>query len=254
MLLEAHTRSATQTIVRPGQHNLQHVMIIADEPELAESLQQSLRTMGYQVSVINDGLQGLMAAKQAATDLIVVGWAPPRLSGLELCRRLRVGHNEEHIILLTQEDSYSDRIAGLRAGANDCISVPFHSEELIARIQTNLLRRRRKQQSSVLRCADIQLNRKTREVFRGDRLVRLTAREFDLLEYLMSHYFQVLTRAQILENVWGYNYSGGSNIIEVYIRYLRRKLKSPEGSRLIHTVRSVGYIFREEAVVQRRER
>ncbi|MEL6553085.1 MAG: response regulator transcription factor [Cyanobacteria bacterium J06621_11] len=224
-------------------------MIIADEPELTESLQIDLHIEGYQVSVINDGLRGLLAAKRVATDLVVVSWSPPRLSGLEVCRRLRMGQGGEPIILLTQEDRPADRIAGLEAGANDCLSIPFHSEELVARIQSNLLRHGvSEHHSAVLRCADIQLNRKTREVFRGDRFIRLTAKEFDLLEYLMSHYFQVLTRAQILENVWGYEYAGGSNIIEVYIRYLRRKLEGTEDARLIHTVRSVGYIFREDGV------
>ncbi|MGD1898467.1 MAG: response regulator transcription factor [Phormidesmis sp.] len=225
-------------------------MIIADEPELAESLQIDLHSEGYQVSVINDGLRGLLAAKRVATDLVIVGWSPPRLSGLEVCRRLRTGQNDEPIILLTQKDSPAERIAGLEAGANDCISIPFNPEEFVARIQANLSRfTPADHQSAIVRCADIQLNRKTREVFRGDRFIRLTAKEFDLLEYLMSHYFQVLTRAQILENVWGYEYAGGSNIIEVYIRYLRRKLQGEEKQqRLIHTVRSVGYIFREDEV------
>ncbi|MEO0769616.1 MAG: response regulator transcription factor [Cyanobacteria bacterium J06649_4] len=222
-------------------------MIITDEPELAESLQIDLHSEGYQVSVINDGLRGLLAAKRVTTDLVVVGWSPPRLSGLEVCRRLRSNQGNEPIILLTQEDSPEKRIAGLEAGANDCISVPFNQEEFVARVHASLARRQPKtQHAHVLRCADIQLNRSTREVFRGERFIRLTAKEFDLLEYLMSHYFQVLTRAQILENVWGYEYTGSSNIIEVYIRYLRRKLEKENDSRLIHTVRSVGYIFRED--------
>ena len=177
-----------------------------------------------------------------------MGWSPPRLSGLEVCRRLRINRASEPIILLTQEDSPEKRIAGLQAGANDCISVPFNQVEFVARVQASLVRQypAAQQPMHVLRCADIQLNRSTREVFRGERLVRLTAKEFDLLEYMMSHYFQVLTRAQILENVWGYEYTGSSNIIEVYIRYLRRKLESESEPRLIHTVRSVGYIFRED--------
>lgn len=225
---------------------LKHIMIIADEPELAESLQIDLHCEGYQVSVINDGLRGLLAAKSVATDLVIVGWSPPRLAGLELCQRLRTGQSNAPIILLTPEDSTEERIAGLRAGADDCVSIPFDPEEFIARINASLLRQNPSaRQSSILKCADIQLNRETREVFRNKRLIQLTAKEFDLLEYLMSHYFQVLTRSQILENVWSYEYSGGSNIIEVYIRYLRRKLESAKEARLIHTVRSVGYILRE---------
>ncbi|MEM6867273.1 MAG: response regulator transcription factor [Cyanobacteria bacterium P01_C01_bin.121] len=255
MLVQARERLGKQPLTRDVRPRLKHIMIISDEPELAESIQIDLHGEGYQVSVINDGLRGLSIAKRVATDLIVVGWAPPSLSGLEICRRLRAGQGEEPIILLTQADSPCERIAGLEAGADDCVSIPFDPEELIARIHASLQRRSSvTAQSAILQCANIQLNRKTREVFRdiGDassankQLIRLTAKEFDLLEYLMSHYFQVLTRTQILENVWGYEYSGSSNIIEVYIRYLRRKLEENDASRLIHTVRSVGYIFREE--------
>jgi len=248
MLLDAQANSGTQTLQRSRPPKLKHIMIIADEPELAESLQIDLHSEGYQVSVIHDGLRGLLAAKRVAADLVVVSWSPPRLSGVEVCRRLRIGQTDEPIILLTPRDSPTDRIAGLKAGANDCISIPFNPEEFIARVHANLAHRKSiTRDSPILRCADIQLNRKTREVFRNDRVIRLTAKEFDLLEYLMRHYFQVLSRAQILENVWGYEYAGGSNIIEVYIRYLRRKLESEKQARLIHTVRSVGYIFREES-------
>ena len=257
----AYESWTSRTLKREVHSRLKHIMIITDEPELAESLQMDLLREGYQVSIINDGLRGLLTVKRVATDLVVVGWAPPSLSGLEVCRRLRMGHREEPVILLTQADSPEERIAGLEAGADDCISIPFDSEEFVARIHANLQRRASvTSQSSILQCADIQLNRKTREVFRGtgvasstanhskNQLIRLTAKEFDLLEYMMRHYFQVLTRAQILENVWGYEYSGSSNIIEVYIRYLRRKLEANDAARLIHTVRSVGYIFRDDGV------
>lgn len=235
-----------QTIYQRPQ--LKHIMIIADETELAETLQIELNKVGYQVSVIHDGLRGLLAVKRIATDLVIVGWAPPRLSGLEVCDRLRASKVDQPIILLTQGQDAADRIAGLEAGASDCISLPFIKAEFFARVHASLNNRRSSDSKrSVLQCAGLQLNRETREVFRGDRLVQLTAKEFDLLAYLMSHYFQVLTRAQILENVWGYEYAGSSNIIEVYIRYLRRKLEeTAEETRLIHTVRSVGYILRDD--------
>ena len=254
----AHRQASSKTPVQAHQyiHNatrhasapakLQHIMIISSQIELVETLQIELSQEGYQVSVIHDGLRGLLAIKRTSPDLIVVGWAPPRLSGLEICDRLRLNQGSEPVILLTQQDNAADRIAGLEAGANDCISLPFVKEEFIARINANLSNHRSKRdQDAVLRCADILLNRQTREVFRGDRFIRLTAKEFDLLEYLMDHYFQVLTRAQILENVWGYDYLGSSNIIEVYIRYLRRKLEDSGKNRVIQTVRSVGYILRE---------
>lgn len=243
----SHDQAYDQSRPMPRTANrLQHIMIISSQVELAETLQIELSQAGYQVSVIHDGLRGLLAIKRTSPDLIVIGWAPPRLSGLELCDRLRLNQGREPVILLTQNDNAEDRIAGLEAGANDCISMPFVKAEFIARIHANLAKRRsRSDQDSILRCADILLNRKTREVFRGDRFIRLTAKEFDLLEYLMDHYFQVLTRAQILENVWGYDYLGSSNIIEVYIRYLRRKLEDGSKNRVIQTVRSVGYILRE---------
>ena len=137
-------------------------------------------------------------------------------------------------------------MAGFQAGANDCISPPFVKEEFFARIHASLTHcTPHQEQVPILRCADLQLNRNTREAFRGDRLIQLTTKEFDLLEYMMNHYFQVLTRTQIIEHVWGYDYLGNSNIIEVYIRYLRRKLEHNQDKRLIYTVRGVGYILRE---------
>lgn len=230
----------------PRSSKPKYIMIIAGETELAETLQLELNLEGYQVIVIHDGLRGLHAVKRISPDLVVISWSPPRLSGLEICNRLRSSGGSEPVILLTQGNNAGDRIAGLQSGANDCISLPFIKEEFIARIHANLVNHHVGQaHASILRCADLQLNRKTREVFRGDRFIQLTAKEFDLLEYMMNHYFQVLTRVQILENVWGYDYLGSSNIIEVYIRYLRQKLEDSRENRLIHTVRNVGYILRE---------
>lgn len=221
-------------------------MLISDDVELAETLQIELASEGYQVSVIHDGIRGLLAVNRMKPDLVVMSWSPPRLSALEICDRLRTNRCEGAIILLTEEDNPQDRIAALKAGADDCLSMPIVKEEFIARVKANSSYRDRDQSRvSVLRCCDIVLNRDTREVFRYGRLIRLTATEFNLLEYLMEHYFQVLTRSQILESVWGYEYTGSSNIIEVYIRYLRNKLETSPEDRVIHTIRSVGYILRE---------
>ncbi len=223
-----------------------YIMIIAEEIEWAETLQLELTRKGCQVSVIHDGLRGLFAIKQIEPDLVIISWSPVGLSGLEICYRLKSSSTSTPVILLTQSNSVTQRIDGLRAGANDCMSPSFSIEELFARIQANLGSHNNREDSvSTLRCADLQLNRKTREVFRGNRPIHLTAKEFDLLEYMMRHSFQVLTRTQILENVWGYDFLGNSNIIEVYIRYLRKKLETTNNPRLIHTVRSVGYILRE---------
>ena len=242
--MNAHS-AQTVSKIRPAK--LKHIMIIADDLELAETLQIELNTEGYQVSVISDGLRGLLAVQRVEPDLLLVGWSPPNVSGVEICTRLRAGHHYEPIILLTRDNSSDGRIIGLEAGANDCISVPLAQKELIARIKASLRRRYPTEpQMATLRCAGLQLNPKTREVCQGAQFIKLTAKEFDLLEYLMRHYFQVLTRSQILENVWGYHYAGSSNIIEVYIRYLRRKLETDTNKRLIHTVRSVGYILRDD--------
>lgn len=231
-----------------------YILIIASETELAETLQMELNDQGYRVSVIHDGLRGLLAIQRVVPDLVIVSWSPPRMSGVEICDRLRQSWNVAPIILLTQGQEAKARISGLRAGASDCLSWPFVMEELLARIQTRLAHPPMEQgEAAILRCADLQLNRKTREVFRclgPDTLsshypIHLTAKEFDLLEYLMSHQCQVLTRAQILDRIWSYGYTGSSNIIEVYIRYLRKKLESANGERLIYTIRGVGYILQE---------
>lgn len=230
----------------PHSAKSRYIMVISDDLELTETLQLELQCEGYQVSVIHDGLRGLIAVHRYQPDMVVIGWHIARLSGLEMCDRLRAYPYERPIILLTPGDNVADRIAGLKAGANDCISLPFVKAEFIARLQAQLVRTQMNTQpNTIVRCADVSLNRATREVFRGDRAIKLTAKEFDLLAYLMEHYFQVLTRSQILETVWGYDYMGSSNVIEVYIRYLRRKLESDHEPRLIHTVRSVGYILRE---------
>ena len=224
----------------------QHIMFVSDNIELAETLQIELSQQDYQVSVIHDGLRGLLAVNRMRPDLVVLSWSPPRLSGIEICDRLRMNKRDEPIILITQENCSKERIAGLNAGADDCLSLPLIKEEFIARINANLSHRDRQwAKTPSLRVAGILLNRETREVFRHEKFIHLTAKEFNLLEYFMEHTFQVLTRTQILENVWGYDYTGSSNIIEVYIRYLRKKLGATSQDPVIQTVRSVGYILKE---------
>ena len=223
-----------------------HIIFISDAVELSEELQIELTKYNYQVSVIHDGIRGLLAVNRMMPDLVVISWSPPRLSGLEICERLRFNKRSGAIIVLTKDDSPPQRIAGFRAGADDCLSLPLVKEELIARIEALVTARDRTQPTApILRYADILLNRETREVFKAGRSIPLTAKEFNLLEYLMDHPLQVLTRAQILDSVWGYDYLGSSNIIEVYIRYLRRKLGATADNRIIHTVRGMGYILKE---------
>ena len=221
-----------------------HILLVEDEVKLARFVEIELTYEGYQVTVKNDGLEGLTAARELHPDIILLDWGLPGLTGVEICRRLRSTGDKVPIVLLTAKDEISDRVAGLDAGADDYVLKPFSIEELLARVRAHL-RRTQEPNPDVLKFADLSLNRSTREVLRGDRSIELTAKEFDLLEYLLAHPRQVLTRDQILEKVWGYDFMGDSNIIEVYIRYLRLKLETDTTPKLIHTVRGVGYSLRE---------
>jgi two-component system OmpR family response regulator len=168
----------------------------------------------------------------------------PGLTGVEVCRRLRQTGSQTPIILLTAKDEVKDRVEGLDAGADDYVVKPFSIEELLARVRAHL-RRNEPQEADMLVFGNLTLNRKTRQISRGQRDIELTAKEFDLLEYLMTNPRQVLTRDRILEEVWGYDFMGDSNIIEVYIRYLRLKLEAEGEKRLIQTVRGVGYVLKD---------
>ncbi|MEW5857577.1 MAG: response regulator transcription factor [Cyanobacteriota bacterium] len=220
-----------------------HILLVEDEAKLARFLELELTYEGYQVSVAHDGLSGLTMARESNPELVILDWMLPGLSGLELCRRLRTTGNKVPIILLTAKDEVSDRVAGLDAGADDYVVKPFSIEELLARVRAHL-RRNQEENPDLLQFEDLSLNRQTREVYRGDRAIELTAKEFDLLEHLLAHPRQVITRDRILEQVWGYDFMGDSNIIEVYIRYLRLKLEENNEKRLIQTVRGVGYVLR----------
>lgn len=221
-----------------------HILVVEDEVKLARFVELELSYEGYQVSVAYDGLAGLTAARESHPDLLVLDWMLPGLSGLEICRRLRATGDKVPIILLTAKDEISDRVAGLDAGADDYLIKPFSIEELLARVRAHL-RRNHEEDPDVLQFEDLSLNRRTHEVHRGERLIELTAKEFDLLNYLLVHSRQVVTRERILEQVWGYDFMGDSNIIEVYIRYLRLKLETNNEKRLIQTVRGVGYVLRD---------
>lgn len=222
-----------------------HILLVEDEVKLARFIELELTSEGYQVSVAHDGMAGLTLARETTLDLAILDWMLPGLSGIELCRRLRSTGSKVPVILLTARDEVGDRVTGLDAGADDYVVKPFSIEELLARVRAHL-RRTQEGDEDVLQFETLKLNRKTREVHRGIRAIELTAKEFDLLEYLLRHPRQVFTRDQILENVWGYDFMGDSNIIEVYVRYLRLKLEENHEPRLIHTVRGVGYALREE--------
>ncbi len=221
-----------------------HILLVEDEVKLARFVELELSSEGYRISVAHDGMTGLSLARETAPDLAILDWMVPGLSGLELCRRLRATGSKIPVIMLTARDEVGDRVAGLDAGADDYVVKPFSIEELLARVRAHL-RRTQEDEADTVQFEDLRLNRLTREVFRGQRLIDLTAKEFDLLDYLFTHPRQVFTRDQILEHVWGYDFMGDSNIIEVYVRYLRLKLEEQGEKRLVHTVRGVGYALRE---------
>jgi DNA-binding response OmpR family regulator len=224
----------------------EHILLVEDDPKLSGFIEAELKLEGYQVTVVGNGMDGLAMAREIHPDLLILDWMLPGLSGLDLCLRLRKTGIQEPIILLTARDEIPDRVAGLNAGADDYVTKPFSIEELLARVKAHL-RRAHPQESEILEFEDLTLNRLTREVHRGPQRIDLTAKEFDLLELLLRHPRQVMTREQILEGVWGYNFIGESNIIEVYIRALRIKLEARNSQRLLHTIRGVGYVLREYA-------
>ncbi|MFQ3617691.1 MAG: response regulator transcription factor [Cyanobacteriota bacterium] len=220
------------------------ILLVEDEEKLARFIQLELGCEGYQVNVAHDGLSGLTLARETPPDLAILDWMLPGMTGVELCRRLRSTGSKIPVILLTAKDEIGDRVTGLDAGADDYVVKPFSIEELLARVRAHL-RRTQEPDPDALEFADLTLNRRTREVFRSGRPIELTAKEFDLLEHLMRRPKQVITRDRILEEVWGYDFMGDSNIIEVYIRYLRLKLEEQGDKRLIQTVRGVGYVLRD---------
>jgi len=222
----------------------ERILVIEDEQRIADFLKRGLTYEGFQVDVRKDGESGLKAARDTPPDLVILDIMLPGLDGYEVCRRLRAGGSIS-ILMLTAKDSVSDRVKGFDAGADDYVVKPFAFEELIARVRA-LLRRSRVTEDTILHFADLVLNVSTREVNRGTRKIDLTTKEFDLLHFFLRHPRQVLSREMIYDRIWGYDFGGESNILEVYIRYLRTKLETGDESRLIQTVRGVGYALREE--------
>ena len=226
------------------------ILVVDDDRAVRDSLRRSLAFNGYQVELANDGQAALDAVLAQRPDAMVLDVMMPRLDGLEVCRRLRGGGDDLPILVLTARDAVSDRVAGLDAGADDYLPKPFALEELLARLRALLRRRTPEELASprarqALEFADLSLDPDTREVRRGDRPISLTRTEFSLLELLLAHPRRVLTRTQILEEVWGYGFPTTGNALEVYIGYLRRKTEAEGEPRLIHTVRGVGYVLRE---------
>jgi two-component system response regulator MprA len=219
------------------------VLVVDDEPALRDALRRALTLEGYEVDLAEDGIEGVTAAATRGPDAIVLDVLMPGLDGLEVCRRIRESGDRTPILMLTARDDVQDRVAGLDAGADDYLVKPFALEELNARLRA-LVRRSVGGDADVLRFADLALDTRTREVTRGDRPIELTRTEFSLLELFLLNPRQVLSRAQIFDRVWGYDFGPSTNALEVYIGYLRRKLEAGGEPRLIHTVRGVGYALR----------
>ncbi|WOC11534.1 response regulator transcription factor [Gordonia sp. MP11Mi] len=225
------------------------ILVVDDDRAVRESLRRSLTFNGYTVDTAGDGLEALEKVIAARPDLLVLDVMMPRLDGLEVCRRLRSAGDDLPILVLTARDSVSERVSGLDAGADDYLPKPFALEELLARLRSLLRRvvRDEEEGSEAVSFSDLTLDPVTREVTRGERKISLTRTEFALMEMLMSNPKRVLTRSRILEEVWGYDFPTSGNALEVYIGYLRRKTEADGEPRLIHTVRGVGYVLRENA-------
>src|SRR4029077_10215481 len=219
---------------------------VDDDAPVRRMLERSLLAEGFAVDSAADGGAALVASERTAHEVIVLDVAMAGLSGIEVCRRLRAKGAISAILMLTARDAVPDRVAGLEAGADDYLVKPFAFEELLAPIRVQLRRRQRDDQPTQLRYATLTMDTAAHETHIGGRRVELTAKEYELLELFMRHPQQVLTREVIYDRVWGYDFGGESNIIEIYVRYLRQKTEAGGESRLVHTVRGVGYVLREE--------
>jgi two-component system response regulator MprA len=223
------------------------ILVVDDDAAVRESLGRALRLEGYQVELASDGAEALerLEANGDDPDLVVLDVLMPNVDGLEVCRTLRRAGSRLPVLMLTARDEVTDRVAGLDAGADDYVVKPFALAELLARVRA-LLRRSADEAVDVLRFADLELDPSTREVRRDDDPIELTRTEFALLELFLLNPRQVLTRSIIFERVWGYDFGFGSNSLDVYIGYLRRKTEAGGKSRLIQTIRGVGYALRDK--------
>lgn len=228
---------------------MKNILIVEDETKIARFLQLELSHEGYNVTIANDGREGLVKAANTDLDLIILDLMLPSLSGIEICRRLRSNNITTPIIMLTAKSDVSDKVMGLDIGADDYMTKPFAIEELLARIRKILSRNNsvsNTPKGQIIKAGKITLNKNTYTAFFEDKEVTLTKKEFELLEYLMINKNIVLTREQIVSNVWGYDYESETNVTDVYIRYLRSKIDQKYDTNYIRTVRGVGYQFKDD--------
>jgi len=223
------------------------ILIVEDEAKIARFVELELKHEGYEVDIANDGRTGLEKALNKEVDLVILDIMLPGLSGIEVCRRIRL-ESDVPIIMLTAKDDVTDKVAGLDMGADDYMTKPFEIEELLARIRVAIHRHSRINEPKVdlLSHDRLTLNLTSHSAYFGEDGLSLTKKEYELLEYLLRNKNIVLTREQLLNNVWDYDYFGDTNVVDVYVRYLRQKIDDRFGIRLIHTVRGVGYIIKDE--------
>ncbi|MFN8434514.1 MAG: response regulator transcription factor [Anaerolineales bacterium] len=223
------------------------VLVIDDDPKLLKMLQRTLTYESLEVFTANNGLEALPLVQAQKPDLIIVDWMMPKMDGISFIQRLRDEENQTMILMLTAKDAIDDRVDGLESGADDYLIKPFAPAELVARVHAMLRRVETKPENQRVSYADVSLDPTSREAKRGTIELNLTVTEFNLLHMLLRHPRQVLERRQILNEVWGYDFGGDDNVLEIYIGYLRKKLEVDGNSRLIQTVRGVGYVLREES-------
>jgi len=223
-----------------------NVLIVDDDPKLLKMLQRTLVYENLTVFTATNGLEALPLVHAHQPDLIIVDWMMPKMDGLTFIQRLRDEENKTMVLMLTARDAIENRVEGLESGADDYLVKPFAPAELVARVHAMLRRVEAKPENQKVTYADVTLDPSTREAKRGDMLMNLTVTEFNLLHLLLRHPRQVLERRQILNDVWGYDFGGDDNVLEIYVGYLRKKLEANGQPRLIQTVRGVGYALREE--------
>ncbi len=223
------------------------VLIVDDDPKLLKMLQRTLTYEGFRVLSATNGNEALAEVQAHRPDVMVLDWFMPGLDGLGVLEHMRAAGDKTLVLMLTARDAVENRVQGLEAGADDYLVKPFAPAELLARIHALLRRPGVVCRDETLRYGDLSLDRVTREARRGERAFELTSKEYDLLCFLMRHPRQVLTRDQILQEVWGYDFDGYDNVLEVYVGYLRRKTEAADEPRVIQTVRGVGYVLREVA-------
>ncbi|MBM2846404.1 MAG: DNA-binding response regulator [Bacteroidetes bacterium] len=221
------------------------ILLVEDEKKVASFIQQGLEEENYSVDVAHDGEKGLSMAESEQYDLLILDVMLPKKNGLELIKDFRARKGTTPALMLTAKSATDDKVAGLDSGADDYLTKPFAFAELLARVRS-LLRRGAKEKSTVLAMADLELDTVTHKAKRAGRLIELTAKEYALLEYFLRNRERVLSRTLISEHIWDYNFDTGTNIIDVYVNHLRNKIDSGAEKKLIHTVRGVGYVIKEE--------